>query len=398
MVPVRHRSSANPAHADCIGGMAAPSRRAFLLTSLVALAGCGLPQQGPRTPEIVSGAEDAKDYILIPVDRTVLAALGSPPRAGFGSLPSDPSATPTNAVGIGDTLSIRVLEAGSGGLFATGNGGAGSTDFPDVVVDREGRISLPYVGSIVVAGKTPGGIQTAIVEALSGKAIEPQALVTITRSENNRVTVTGDVANPGPVALALRGDRLSQIIAQAGGGRNAAHETTVTLIRSGRTGSARLSDVLLVPANDISLQRGDLIVLTHEPPRYTLNGAATRSGSFTLPTARYSVLDAVSAAGGLNDSRADPTGVFLFRLESEERLAKGGVQVPSSMAPMRGGYPAVYRFDMSDPESQFLAQAFLLADRDALYISNSASIQLTKIISLFDLGLTTTNRVDTLTE
>lgn len=398
MVPVRHRSSANPASADSIGGIFTPSRRAFLVTSIVALAGCGLPQQGPRTPAILTGAETSQDYLLIPVDRKVLASLGSPPRGGFGTLPSDPSATPTNAVGIGDTLSIRVLEAGSGGLFATGNGGAGSTDFSDVVVDREGRISLPYVGSLVVAGKTPGGIQTAIVEALSGKAIEPQALVTITRSENNRVTVTGDVASPGPVALTLRGDRLSQVIAQAGGARNAAHETTVTLVRSGRSGSARLSDVLLNPPDDINLQRGDLIVLTHEPPRYTLTGAATRSGSFTLPTARYSVLDAVSAAGGLNDSRADPAGVFLFRLESRERLTKGGVAVPPAMEPLRGGYPAVYRFDMSKPESQFFAQSFLLADRDALYISNSASIQLSKVISLFDLGLTTTNRIDTLTE
>ena len=398
MVPVRQRFTANPANAGSPGSIAAPSRRAFLLAALSALAACGLPQQGPRTPAILAGAKDRQDYILVPVSREILAALGSPPRAGFGTLPSDPSATPTNAVGIGDTLSIRVLEAGSGGLFATGNGGAGSTDFADVIVDREGRISLPYVGSIVVAGKTPGGIQTAIVEALSGKAIEPQALVTITRSENNRVTVTGDVSNPGPVALTLRGDRLSQAIAQAGGGRSPAHETTVTLIRSGRTGSARLSDVLLLPANDISLQRGDLIVLTHEPPRYTLNGAAASPGTFTLPSASYSVLEAVSAAGGLNDSRADPAGVFLFRLETKERLARGGVAVPAAMVPMRGGYPVVYRFDMSDPESQFLAQSFQLADRDALYISNSASIQLSKVISLLDLGLTTTNRVDTLTD
>ena len=60
------------------------------------------------------------------------------------------------------------------------------------------------------------------------------------------------------------------------------------------------------------------------------------------------------------------------------------------------GLPTVYRFDFGNPETQFLAQSFLLADGDAIYVANAESIQLTKLLTLFDLGLTTSTRIQTL--
>ena len=246
-------------------------RRHLLLSSLAALAACGLPQQGPDTGEVVAGAE-AGDFVLVNVDANVARSLGVPRHIGLGGLHAGSGAEPSNSVGQGDVLHVRVLEAGAGGLFATGDGGAGGTDFPGVVVDRQGRITLPYVGEIDVLGDTPAQIQTKIVAKLAGKAIEPQALVSVTLSENNRATIAGDVASPGAYLLSLRGNRLSQAISERGGSRFPAHETRVSVIRSGRTGSAYLSEILLKPANDVRLQRDDLVVLTHDPQRYTLTG------------------------------------------------------------------------------------------------------------------------------
>ncbi|WP_434622111.1 polysaccharide biosynthesis/export family protein [Tabrizicola sp. M-4] len=365
-----------------------------LLPLAVILAACGLPQQGPRTSDVLAPAS-AGDYALVDVSQAIAEKLGTPPRRSLQGFGKGAAAAPSNAVGIGDTLDIRILEAGTGGLFG---GASGGTEFPGLVVDRAGQISLPYIGSLPVAGHTPVAIEAAIVEALRGKAIEPQALVRISRSETNRATVAGDAATPGPYPLRLGGDRVSQAIAAAGGSRFPAHETRVTLVRGGRTASARLSDVLLLPASDIALQRDDMIVLTHEPPRYTLTGSVRRPGTFKFETPDYSVLEALAAAGGATDTRADPTGVFLFRLEPRDRLAATGRTDLDTLPQTEGGIPTVYRFDLSDPATQFTAARFQLTDGDALYVSNAPMVQLDKVLDAFNLGLSAARRAQILTE
>ena len=373
------------------------SRRSALLGMASLLAACGLPQQGPRTPVIVEGATDSR-YALLDVDAAIVQRLGHPLRRSLSGLGKTLASQPTQSVGIGDVLDIRILEAGSGGLFAQANGGAGGTEFPGIVVNREGRISLPYVGSISVSGQTPTQIEDRIVGALRGKAIEPQALVRVAATDGNVLTLAGDVANPGPFTISLRGSRLSEAIAGAGGSRFPAHETRVSLIRDGRRADAQLDNILLDPRSDIAMQRGDLVVLTHEPPRFTLTGSVGRPGTFTLPGTEYSVLEAVAAAGGPSDNRADASGVFLFRYEPRDRLAAVGKPGLDAYPDTSAGVPTVYRFDMSKPDMQFHARQFLLADGDALYVSNAGSVQLDKILGLFDLGLTAANRVENVTQ
>jgi polysaccharide biosynthesis/export protein len=62
----------------------------------------------------------------------------------------------------------------------------------------------------------PGGVEEAIVKALEGKAIQPQAVVTITKNSSNTATVGGEVAS-GTVPLNPKGDRILDVIASAGG-------------------------------------------------------------------------------------------------------------------------------------------------------------------------------------
>ena len=173
--------SARPKGSTILPQRTGVSRRHLLLFPACAwVAGCGLPQQGPASANVVTGAEEL-NYVLIEVDTEVARLAGVPPRLQLSELPAA-TVEPSQAVGVGDALQIRVLEAGAGGLFATGDGGAGGTDFPNVVVDRDGNINLPYVGTIKVIGQTPARIQDMIVEKLAGKAIEPQALVNIARA------------------------------------------------------------------------------------------------------------------------------------------------------------------------------------------------------------------------
>ncbi len=353
------------------------------------IAACAsLPVQGPSRSEINEQGVQ-REFVVVPVTEQVSRTLSRYGARGFGSVfKSTVAKAPSNRVGVGDILAVRILEASDGGLFSRGtSSGTGNADFSAISVDESGYISLPYVGQILAAGRTPNMIQDDIVTRLEGKAIQPQAVVNIVRSVHNSVTIAGDVFRPGKYELSLRGDQLSDAISGSGGSRFPAHETTVTVIRDGQKGSMSLYDVLQTPRNNISLQRGDLIVLTREPRSYTISGAVARGGAHPFAAARVSIMEAVAASGGLHDARADPTGVFVFRFENRALLRRMKVEDLADYPSDWRGVPTIYQFNMREAKSHFYAQSFMLADKDAIYVSNAESVQLTKLLKLIDSSL-----------
>ena len=95
---------------------------------------------------------------------------------------------------------MTVWEAAAGGLFSAPalggvTTGSHSSIIPPQVVARDGSITVPYAGRILVLGLTPPQVESAIVERLSGKAIEPQALVSLSGNVSNTVTLTGEVTS-----------------------------------------------------------------------------------------------------------------------------------------------------------------------------------------------------------
>src|SRR6185437_9430549 len=61
--------------------------------------------------------------------------------------------------------------------------GRTGTRIPDQPVGPDGAISVPYGGRIKVAGLTPSAVQNEIIEALAGKAVDPQPLVVVKSSD-----------------------------------------------------------------------------------------------------------------------------------------------------------------------------------------------------------------------
>jgi protein involved in polysaccharide export with SLBB domain len=70
---------------------------------------------------------------------------------------------------IGDVVSVTIFEAEAGGLFVPSEAGARPGNFvmlPEQTVDSNGNITVPCVGAIRTAGRTPSEVQQAIIEAL----------------------------------------------------------------------------------------------------------------------------------------------------------------------------------------------------------------------------------------
>ena len=141
--------------------------RIFLaLIVSASLAGCSVtPREGPLSAEIEEQSTQ-NDYLVIDVNSKIVDGLARFNPVGLHSkFKSTSFRQPLSTVGTGDILAITVFEADNGGLF-TGSSG-NRAEFPQVVVDNKGEISLPYSGTIKVKGKTPLQIQDLVVETPS---------------------------------------------------------------------------------------------------------------------------------------------------------------------------------------------------------------------------------------
>ena len=368
---------------------------AFLCIAVVAilamsLGGCSfVPREGPLAREIESQSKD-NDYVTIDVNAEIVRILASETNVGLSRWldKSKKKIAPTATIGVGDALSITIWEAGEGGLFS--NQQSKSATFPNVIVSRGGEISLPYAGPLKVAGKTPKSVQHLIVEKLDHKAIQPQAMVNIVKNEHNTIVMSGDVARPGRYPIALEGERILDVIAAAGGTKFPARETYVTFMRDGVSGMQLVKTVIEDQRENIYVRRGDRIYLTHDPKRYTVLGAVTKPGIYLFEAAQVNVLEAVASAGGLLDSRADSSGLFVFRYEDPARLEKIGAKYERVL---NGRVPTVYRIDMSHARSYFFAQSFMLEDKDSVFVSNAKAVEVGKILRLLNLATSSVGNV-----
>jgi polysaccharide export outer membrane protein len=298
---------------------------------------------------------------------------------------------------------VTIFEAASGGLFSgdTGSlgGGTKSVSLPQQPVSRSGTLSIPYVGQVRAAGLTPAEVGRAIEAGLRDKAIEPQVVVTVTQSPSTFVTVAGDVAQPGRQPLRLGGDRLLDTIATAGGSRGRDYNTFIRLTRDGTTATVSLARIVRDNSQNIYVRPNDLIYVYVDAQTFTAFGATLRNASIPFTSDRMTLADAVGEAGGLNDLRADARGVFVFRYEDPlayQSVVATRPEVIGSPAMTPTGVPVVYKLDMKDPRGFFAAQRFLMRDGDLLYVSNAASTDLQKLLSVFSGGLGTAAAVGSL--
>ncbi|MDB5510997.1 MAG: hypothetical protein JWR08_480 [Enterovirga sp.] len=360
---------------------------ATLGTALL-LAGCSaLPSTGPLTDEVVQNGDNdvEKRYVVLDIDERVVSILASFPGPSFRARFGDYRPAPDLRIGVGDDVRVTIWEAAAGGLFsspAVDRFGTGSRSaiIPDQTVSRDGTIAVPYAGRLNVVGRRPADVEREVLERLAGKAIEPQALVTISRSTSNSVTVTGEVTNGARVPLGPRGDRVMDVIGSVGGVRGTVHDAFVRLTRGNTTATVPLETILATPQENVFLRPGDILTLVREPQTYTTFGAI---GSNTVvPFGRISLTleEAVARAGGLLDFRSDPDGIFLLRFEPPSIVR---ALVPGRDIDKREKLiPVVYRLTLRDAKNYFLARGFAMRDKDVLYVANATGAELQKFLSL----------------
>lgn len=374
----------------------------FTALSVGVAAGCNaVPNDGPLAMEIEKASAGDKNYAIpqsdikfdvVQVDQRVansVTQLGQPSLVrtfGVGGVPGTP------VIGVGDELQVTIFEAGPDGLFSTINSKA--TNVP-VMVQPDGHGQIPYAGSVKFAGKTLEGARHEIANALKSKAVEPDVIVTMSKNYSRSVSVQGAVGNPQMVQLGLAAAPLTSVIAMAGGPKNQAYDTYVTLTRGRKSSTVLLQSVIDNPKDDVYISPRDKIFLTYDPQTFTaLGSVAGKEGKIPFAAGSVSLVEAAALAGGARADLADPKGYFVFRYEYEavyrqvigdsrfnDLLAKG------MMANKDGRYPIVYRIDMTDPQSYIVTQSFPIRNKDVLYISHHPSTDYIKFMGMISLPL-----------
>lgn len=354
-----------------------------------------IPGQGPITAQIVENAgQSAKElslphatvFALMPVDTPVARLLSRyrsqilNSRFGFGS------GRNSAAIGVGDQLKITIFEAGSDGLFSTTD--TKQISF-DLIVQPDGTGAIPYVGDVRFAGRTLAQARATIKAGLEGKAVQPDVIVTAVGTASRTVTVSGAVKSSGLIPISLNGDQLAEVIAKAGGNSAEPYETQVTVMRGKKIAQVLYSSIIENSNENIYIYPGDQIFLTRDPQTFTVLGEAVSNKRVEFGSRNLNLAEAVALAGGGSDSRVDANGYFVFRFEQREIMeAVLGRQkfqdlLAKGMEPDEyNRYPIVYQFDMSKPDSLFVAQNFRINSRDVVYLSRHPTVDLAKFVAI----------------
>ena len=104
-------------------------------------------------------------------------------------------------------------------------------------------------------------------------------------------------------------------------------------------------------------------------------------------------------SGGLQDSRADARGVFIFRYTQLAELPaeKQGKWVSRGYS-SEATIPVVYRLNLSDANSLFWMQRFPIKDKDIVYVSNAPLAEVRKFLSfVFSPVVSGANSINNLT-
>lgn len=368
-------------------------RSSILLLAALAVAGCeALPAAGPTGLEIKTEAQqaantDAPAFTLVEVTEITARSLEERPQPDFSDIFTQNGDGASFRIHQGDVVTVTLWEsisAGlSGGLFRSGgpggSSGSSAVTIPSQVVGPSGRITIPFAGRIPVKGRSPAQVERDIVSRLEDKAINPQAIVTVTKTASNKVTVIGDAVTGGSVDLAPGADRITDAIALSGGLNGVIDDALITLTREGVSSTMPLARIFQEPAQNLRLSPGDILTLESQPNSFIAVGATSINARLPFGNRPYFLSDALGAVGGVLDSRGDPAAVYVLRIEDPVFAAVNYGADPLD----NDGAPIAYLFDLDQAASFFLTRRFAMQDKDIIYIANAPTVELQKLLDIF---------------
>lgn len=197
-----------------------------------------------------------------------------------------------------------------------------------LVVDKSGRVSIPRVGPVLVAGVKQRDLAATIERRVAQVFRNFQVTATVGQLRGVRVFVTGFVQQPGTYSVSSLSTVLSALM-KAGGPSAAGSFRQVELRRSGQLiATMDLYDLLLKGdrAADRVLQAGDVVHVGPVGPQVAVIGSVNKPAVVELKPGD-TVNDTLRMAGGFS-AVADRGRVLIERLAERNASRVNELQLP----------------------------------------------------------------------
>ena len=187
----------------------------------------------------------------------LLTALSVGPAVAQGSLPSVARSGPTVATNstdykmvVGDKLRVEVYKD--------------PQMSQSLQIRPDGKITLPLLGDVAAAGKTPAALRDSLTSSLKEFITSPVVTVIVVEAQPQTVSVIGEVNAPG--THPIKGQTtVVEALAMAGGFKDFANTKNITIQRSTPTGTTRIKfnykDAIKSESKQMCVEPGDVIIV-----------------------------------------------------------------------------------------------------------------------------------------
>lgn len=341
-------------------------RRLAALGAAFVMAGCNLPRGAANGNALLASAarDENATYAVYAVSGTFVDRVahwpmtGKGPRGGWLSGGGGRNST---TIRPGDTLNLVVWDNTETSLLAPP--GARQVPLAEITVAPDGKIFVPYLDRVMVAGKTPEAARMEIQDRLTMIAPSAQVQLSARPGRNNSVDLIGGVRSPGTYPLTDGSMTVLNLIAAGGGVSETLPNPIVRLSRGGAMYVTSLDRLYREPSLDTVLQGGDRVIVETDERSFVVLGAAGSEKITQFPNDRPTALDAVAAAGGVNDNRGDPKAILIMRQYPRSALGDGLTGPEAERV--------IFVVDLTTADGLFSAKRFTINPDDVVYMSES---------------------------
>lgn len=157
------------------------------------------------------------------------------------------------------------------------------------LVDNEGCIDFPIVGSLKVGGLTKSDCEQLILSKIKPYLNENERPIVTVRMTNYKISVLGEVARPGMFTVSNEKINILEALAQAGDLTIYGVRTNVKLIREDETGKKQIYTLNLNDANLVNspyyyLQQNDIVYVEPNKVKSRNSNVGTTTGLWLTGT------------------------------------------------------------------------------------------------------------------
>lgn len=293
-------------------------------------------RQGDRRATGITAAQDVVRRPETPseFERYVGARLGRRlPRFGADLIvpgsrdfatPATASVPPSYILNVGDEINV--------GLTGSTEGSIG------LVIDTDGRVFIPRVGAVTLAGVRYGDLRQTLLRAIGRQYRDFEVSASIGRLRGVRVYVTGFANNPGAYTVSSLSTLLNATLA-AGGPSAGGSFRSIQLFRNGEmVTDFDLYDLVRNGdrSRDAILQNEDILFIPPVGQQVALAGSVNQEAIYEAREGE-TLGDLIRYGGGFN-ALADPSRAIVYSIANLDTI--GGEQLTTAelaVKPARGG-------------------------------------------------------------